>query len=79
MRGRSAVGTLIVDPRHRSMLTRMKALKTAKGCWPGILGSGQHAPRYPHLGRGKASQGEKRQEGKPAVTSRRGCVSGTTP
>jgi hypothetical protein len=44
-----------------------------------ILGDAPRAPRLPHLGRGKASRREERQEGMPAATSRRGCVAGTNP
>ena len=47
MRGRSVAGTLTVDPRHGSTLTRMKALKTINGTGKVILGNGQYAPRFP--------------------------------
>jgi hypothetical protein len=41
-----------------------------------ILGSGRYASRCSRLGWEQASRGEKRQEGIPAATSRRGFAGG---
>jgi hypothetical protein len=44
-----------------------------------ILGSGRYAQRCSRLGWEQASRGEKRQEGTPAATSRRGFAGGSNP
>jgi hypothetical protein len=78
-RGRSVARVLTVLARRGSTSPRTKALKTDKGVRPLDPREWLACLVAPPPGRGKRNHREERHEGKPAVTSRRGCGDGTNP